>query len=69
MGVVHSEGDEGSSGGKGEVGGKVVRVLLGGSDGSGGSIKVHVAGGVEGLHGEGDRPTLVSDNVVGGPRL
>ena len=28
MGVVHSEGDEGSSGGKGEVGGKVVRVLF-----------------------------------------
>ena len=53
MGVVHSEGDEGSSGGKGEVGGKVVRVLFRGSDGSGGSIKVHVAGGVEGLHVEG----------------
>ena len=38
MGVVHS-GDEGSSGGKGEVGEKVVRVLLGGSDSSGGSIR------------------------------
>ena len=33
--------------------GKVVRVLLGGSDGSDGSIKVHVAGGIEGLHVEG----------------
>ena len=30
-----------------------MRVLLGGSDGSDGSIKVHVAGGVEGLHVEG----------------
>ena len=53
MGVVHADGDEGSSGGGGEVGGKVVRVLLGGSDGSGGSIKVQAAGGVEGLHVEG----------------
>ena len=53
MGVVRADGDEGSSGGGGEVGGKVVRVLLGGSDGSGGSIKVDAAGGVEGLHVEG----------------
>ena len=29
-----------------------MRVLLGGGDGSGGSIKVHVAGGVEELHVE-----------------
>ena len=55
MGVFHAEGDESSSGGRGEVGGKVVRVLLGGSDGSDGSIKGHVAGGVEGLHVEGGR--------------
>ena len=49
MSNVHAEDYEGSSGGKGEVGVRVVRVLLGGGDGSGGSIKVHVAGGVEGL--------------------
>ena len=52
MGVVHADGDEGSSGGGGEVGRKVVRVLLGGSDGSGGNTKVQAAG-VEGLHVEG----------------
>ena len=41
VGVVHADGDEGSNGGRGEVGGKEVRVLLEGSDGSGGG-KAHV---------------------------
>ena len=44
--------DEGSSGGRGEVGGMNVRVLLGGGDGRGGNIKAHVAEGAEGLHVE-----------------
>ena len=49
---MHAEGDGGSNGGRGEVGGKKVRAQLEGGDGSGGS-KVHVAGSVEGLHVEG----------------
>ena len=47
-----AEGDEGSNGGRGEVGGKEVRVLRECSNGSGGG-KAHVAGSVEGLHVEG----------------
>ena len=40
MSNVHAEGDEGSNGGRGDVGRKEVRVLLEGGDGSGGS-KAH----------------------------
>ena len=40
-----------------------MRVLFRGSDGSGGSIKVHVAGGAEGLHVEGG---VVRDGEVKG---